>query len=160
MGHKLKTTLPVHPSTLRPKFPDYKVIHEKEEAYQKKMADQYNKRHRAKDQEPLKPGDKIFIPDMKINGIVVRTSREPISYIVKVPSGTVQRNRRHLRKYPGSDNINVGIPSANHRSRSECLDYQEHHVRSPEPYRVPNNNLNVPQSTQIQSPQISPIKNP
>jgi hypothetical protein len=105
MGRRLKTNVPVHPKTLKPKLLDEDRLRKKEEEYRKSMSENYNRRHRAKDQEDLKVGDQVYIPDLKSDGTVTRKLKEPRSYMVQTPKGKLRRNRKHIRLYPRRQNL-------------------------------------------------------
>ena len=105
MGRKLKTTVPIHPRQLVPKIPDVKLLRQCEEDYRLKMAENYNRRHKAKTQDELQCGNLAYVPDMKLDGTIVESAGKPRSYLIRTPKGVIRRNRKHLRKYP--QNVSV-----------------------------------------------------
>ena len=55
--------------------------------------------HKARELQPLRPGDTVWIPENKSNGTVVEQSNTR-SYTVRVQDGTIRRNRRDLIAMP------------------------------------------------------------
>ena len=100
MGRKLKTKLPVLPSTLAPKTPNHSSVKEKEEKIKERQRKNFNKRHATKEAQKLKPNDKVFVRDMKKTGHIVRPHHNPRSFIVHTDSGDIRRNNRHLTPIP------------------------------------------------------------
>ena len=98
MGRRLKTRVPCDPEDLKPKWPDQTILRRKEKAYREKMKSYYDNRHRVRDQSPLSPGDRVWIPDLQSSGIISRRSTLPRSLIVDTPRSTVRRNQRMLRR--------------------------------------------------------------
>ena len=96
MGRKLKTKIPTVPFNLLPKIPDHSLIRLKEEGIKQKQRILFNRRHAAKEATPLKPGDTVFVKDMKKSGEVIKKHHNPRSFIVLTDSGPIRRNRTHL----------------------------------------------------------------
>ena len=71
MNRKLCTTIPVISDHLKPAEHDYTIFLRKEEEMRKKKKVNFYKHHRAKDKEPLQPGQNVWITDYKRNGTVV-----------------------------------------------------------------------------------------
>ena len=90
MGRKLKTKVPVLPSTLLPKLPNHALV--KEKAKTKEQRENFNKRHAAREASPLRNSDNVFIKDMKTSGEVVTRHHNPRSYIVQTERGSIRRN--------------------------------------------------------------------
>ena len=101
MGRRLRTKLPVLPSTLNPQSPDLSALKQKEQENKKKQQDNYNARHAVQERPPLNPGDSVFIKDLQRQGQVIRSHNNPRSYIVKTEKDTVRRNNIHLVPTPG-----------------------------------------------------------
>ena len=100
MGRRLRTTLPVAPHTLKP-MQEQADIRRKEAEYKRKMAENYNKRHRAIPLPALKPEQNVHIRDRKEDGVVQESANNsPRSYNVKTPCKTIRRNRRDLILIP------------------------------------------------------------
>ena len=76
-------------------------IRRKEAEYKRKMAENYNKRHRAIPLPALKPEQNVHIRDRKEDGVVKESANNsPRSYNVKTPCKTIRRNRRDLILIP------------------------------------------------------------
>ena len=74
MGRKLQTKTPVLPKLLKPATPDHTSIENKETLMKAKRCENYNQRHAARIQSPLKFGDSVWIRDMKRHGEVISAS--------------------------------------------------------------------------------------
>ena len=86
MGRKLRTTLPTISQTLQPKLPNKRTLQSKEDDMRNKQKANYNCRHRARNLEPLLPGETVWLPDRESSGTVVEES-SPWSYTVQTPNG-------------------------------------------------------------------------
>ena len=95
MGRKLRTTLPTISQTLQPKLPNKRTLQSKEDDMINKQKANYNCRHRARNLEPLLPGETVWLPDRESSGTVVEESSS-WSYTVQTPNGQFQRNCRHI----------------------------------------------------------------
>lgn len=97
MGRRTKTLLPTVPSLLKPKLPKNVKTHLKQQQNnQKNHFDQH-----AKPLLPLKPGDKVRVKIAHRHwdqGEVIRQTKDPRSYIVRVKGVNLRRNRRVIRK--------------------------------------------------------------
>ena len=98
MGRKLRTRVPRHPDELKPKTPDNDQIRKKEREYRTKMKFDYDHRHRVVEGKELSPGDRVWIPDLKVDGTVIKQHESPRSVVIQTPNGPVRRNRRMTRK--------------------------------------------------------------
>ena len=78
MGRKLKTKVPLLPSTLLPKLPNHALIKEKETKTKQQQRENFNKCHAAREASPLRNGDNVFIKDMKTSGEVVTRHQPPL----------------------------------------------------------------------------------
>lgn len=96
MGRRLRTTVPALPTLLNPVLLNYNVLEAKEREKRGNDAKFFNKRHGARNLEPLVPGEDVWITDARVQGTVLSTHNTPRSYIVQVPQGTLRRNRHHL----------------------------------------------------------------
>ncbi|KAJ8355031.1 hypothetical protein SKAU_G00225980 [Synaphobranchus kaupii] len=96
MGRRLRTTVPALPTLMDPVLPDYNALETKEREKRRNDARAFDKRHGARNLEPLVPGEDVWITDARVQGTVVSTHNTPRSYIVQVPQGTLRRNRHHL----------------------------------------------------------------
>ena len=54
----------------------------------------YDRKHRVVKGNELSPGDRIWIPDLKVKGTVVRQHEAPRSLVIQTPNSPVRRNRR------------------------------------------------------------------
>ena len=99
MGRKLKTRVPCHPDELLPKLPDYDEVRKREKTYREKMAHDYNHRHRVVDGEQLSPGDRVWIPDLRTEGLVVTTEKSFLKY-QNFKNMQITTNKKLKRKYP------------------------------------------------------------
>lgn len=102
MGRKIRTTLPTLEKNLRPKWPNRKIVKQKDAGEKAKQAFHYNHRHRARPLPPLRPGDAVFtkLDQEKARVTPAVVSNEcvtPRSHLINTPQGAVlRRNRRYL----------------------------------------------------------------
>ena len=94
MSRKLHTGVPRHADELRPETPDYDHIRRKEREYQAKLKFNYDHRHRVVEGEELSPGDRVWIPDLKAEGTVIKQHKSPRSVVIQNSNGLVRRNWR------------------------------------------------------------------
>ena len=101
MGRKLRTTVPVVPSSLDPQWSYFQDARKAQRDNKQRQKKAFDKRHRVVDLRPLKPGEHVWIKDMNRRGTVkTRMPAPPRSYVVKTQHGDVRRNRRHLNPTP------------------------------------------------------------
>ncbi|PFX32429.1 hypothetical protein AWC38_SpisGene2709 [Stylophora pistillata] len=100
MGRKLRTRIPCHVDELLPQTPDHDQVKKKEREYRTKIKSYYDHRHRVDEGEELFPGDRVCIPDMKVEGTVIKPHERPRSVVFQTPNGKVRRNRRMTRRAP------------------------------------------------------------
>ena len=103
MGRKLQTKTPILPKLLKPATPEHTSTAKKETLMKGKQCENYNQRHAARIQSPLKIGDSVWIRDMKRHGEVISapvTLPPPPppptpsrSFIINTPQGIIRRNR-------------------------------------------------------------------
>ena len=74
------------------------------------MAQTYNRRHRVVEGETIAPGDRVWIPDRKTHGKVVRNLQQPRPVLIETTRSCVRRNRRMLRRL---DLPNLCQPTSN-----------------------------------------------
>ena len=134
-GRKLRTSIPVHPTQLIPKWPDFELVRQRDEKDQALQKADFDKRHRTKELPKLRPGDEVFIqgPDDNSSGVVQEEHTTPRSYIIETPSGRIRRNRRALVPIPDT------IVNQNHTS--EKRDHEE--CRRSTRKRKPPDRLNL-----------------
>ena len=82
MCRKLRTRVPCHPEELKPETPDRDHIRRKEKEYRAKMKFDYDHRHKVVEGKELSPGDRIWIPDLKEEGTVIKPHESPRSVII------------------------------------------------------------------------------
>ena len=101
MSRKLRSIIPVLPSTLKPCIPDHESLQKKEALIKERQRLNFNKHHAARQSPPLQPGDSVFIRDLQRQGQVVQQHISPRSYLVRTERGnTVRRNRQALVATP------------------------------------------------------------
>ena len=74
------------------------------------MAQTYNHRHRVVEGEIIAPGDRVWVPDLKTHGKVVRNLQQPRSVLIEITRSHVRRNRRMIRRL---DLPNLCQPTSN-----------------------------------------------
>lgn len=102
MGRRLRTTLPLATSKLKPQIPDEQQLRKKEEQRRATQKRNYDDHHRVHDLPALQPGDTVWIIDLRRLGVVEALADTPRSYIVKTAKQTVRRNRYHLIPWGGT----------------------------------------------------------
>ena len=101
MGRMLRTTIPVHPSCLIPKYKIPDKVFRKEEDTREKEKYYYDRRHSARHLRDLEPGKTVYVPDLgKEAKVQEQESTKQRSYNLLTPKGKVQRNRQHIRPIP------------------------------------------------------------
>ena len=80
MERKLRSTLPLVPEKLTPKWPETEQLRKTELVYKHMQAENYNHRHRASVLPELKPGDKVWVTEQSSPAVIVQKSPEPRSY--------------------------------------------------------------------------------
>ena len=100
MNRKIRTTLPILDSQLKPSVPDYAEVREKEVKRKTDNKTNFDIRHRADLLDPLDPGQSVWITGRRDSGIVVQPTEAPRSYLVSTPTGIIRRNRQHLTTIP------------------------------------------------------------
>ena len=106
MGRRLKSRVPCHPDELKPRTPDADLVRKKEKEYRKQMQVNYDRRHKAtKEADELSPGDRAWLPDLRVEGKVLGRAPGPRSYIISTPTGLVRRNRKMTRNLGPGHNI-------------------------------------------------------
>jgi len=96
MRRQLRSTLPTTTARLS-KHHDTQTIQSGEAEYRTKMAQNYNKRHRATALPPLETGDQVWVRDQDRYGSVIEKEVSPRSYRVQTEAGgELIRNRKDL----------------------------------------------------------------
>ena len=102
MGRQIRTSVPVLPQNLKPKWPNLKEVRQRDEKAKMNNRDNYDKHHAAKNLPELKIGDKVRIKLdneklWSVPGKVIKAFPETRSYKVQTAKGIYIRNRRHLQ---------------------------------------------------------------
>uniref|UniRef100_A0A3Q3EW12 Integrase catalytic domain-containing protein n=1 Tax=Labrus bergylta TaxID=56723 RepID=A0A3Q3EW12_9LABR len=106
MGRKIRTTLPTLEKNLRPKWPNRKIVKQKDANEKTKQAFYYNRRHGARRLPALRTGDNVYAKldhekAWKTPAVVSKECVTPRSYLINTQGGAVlRRNRLHLRAEP------------------------------------------------------------
>ena len=147
MGRKLRTKLPIQPSTLQPQAPDLHTLQQKEKTYKEKQRDNYNAKHAVKDKPPLQPGDPVYVRDMNRQGQIIQRHHSPRSYLVQTDQGTLRRNSKHLVPTPGASPV---TPRSRRALPSPLLDIPQ--SAPPVPVEPPAPTQATPAATASPSP--------
>ena len=107
MGRKIRTRIPTSPSNLNRSWPYLEQFRENDASLKGKQKRDFDRRHSAKTLPELFPGERIWIPDKKVEGTVVDKAGPPRSYTVETPKGQLRRNRRHLNRLPETPNTDT-----------------------------------------------------
>ena len=99
MSRRLRTKVPVLPSTLDSKTPQLTLLREREEKERVDRAANFDARHRCKPLSELALGKKVFVPDRQEEGVVDSKVHEK-SYVVKTPTCEIRRNRSCVKELP------------------------------------------------------------
>ena len=103
MGRRLRTVVPETDEVLSPSWPNLTEFREVDKQYKKKLKQQYDRRHRARELPEFSDDTKVFITNGRspnaVPGRVIQSSRTR-SYIVETPTGASRRNRCHLHRRP------------------------------------------------------------
>ena len=100
MGRRLRTQLPVLPSTLVPRnlLREREEVAKKEEIYRSNQKNNFDRRHQVHELPDLTTGESVWIRDQDRLGTVQGRTQHPGSYLVETKKGTVRRNRSALVK--------------------------------------------------------------
>ncbi|CAL1672014.1 unnamed protein product [Lasius platythorax] len=96
MGRKLRSNIPLSEEKLQPNWAWLKDHKEKLQEKRKKDKQAFDRRHRARELNELKAGQRVWITDRKEYGRVVERRSEPRSYKIETTSGIIRRNRAFL----------------------------------------------------------------
>ncbi|KAL7374533.1 hypothetical protein ABVT39_002429 [Epinephelus coioides] len=144
LGRKIRTTLPTLEKNLRPKWPNRKIVKQKDAGEKVKQAFYYNHRHGARPLPPLRPGDAVFTKlDQEkawvTPAVVSKECVTPRSHLINTLQGAVlRRNRRYLRadlpSQPTQDTPPASAESAGVTSQSASVIIPETVSSSTHPY--------------------------
>lgn len=104
MGRKIRTRIPTSPSNLKPSWPYLEQFREKDASLKERQRRDFDRCHSAKVLPDLLPGERVWLPDKKVEGTVVDIAGPPRSCTVETPKGQLRRNRRHLNRLPEMPN--------------------------------------------------------
>ena len=107
MGRQLRTSIPVMPSTLQPRWGESKQLRDRQENIKTRQTVDYDRSHRSQPLNTVCAGNPVRVHDANIGGTVAGTPR---SYLLQTPTTCLQRNRRHLVPTPNHTcNYNINI---------------------------------------------------
>ena len=96
MGRKIRTQVPTVPAQLMPSW----QLRDKDASLKARQKKNFDKRHFATNLSDLSPGERVWLPDRRVEGTVLDKVGTPRSYAVETPNGELRRNRRHLNLLP------------------------------------------------------------
>ena len=82
MGRKLRTTVPVVPTSLDPQWSHFQDARKAQCENKQRQKKAFDKRHRVVDLRPLKPDEHVWVKDMHRRGTVKMHMKVPRSYAV------------------------------------------------------------------------------
>ena len=85
MGRKIRTRIPTSPSNLNPCWPYLEQFRENDTSLKDRQKRDFDRRHSAKSLPELHPGERVWLPDKKLEGTVVDKAGPPRSYTVESP---------------------------------------------------------------------------
>ncbi|CAL8069840.1 unnamed protein product [Orchesella dallaii] len=98
MGRRIRSTLPVNPTSLIPTDVDKDELVEKEEIRRNKQKKAYDHHHGVVAKQELSEGEIVWIKDLRIWGKITGVAGTPRSYLVDTPRGSFRRNSSHLTR--------------------------------------------------------------
>ena len=113
MGRKIRTQVPTVPAQLIPSWHYLEQFREKDASFKARQKEHFDKRHFAKSLSDLSPGERVWLPDQRVEGTVLDKIGTPRSYAVETPNSELRINRRHL---------NPPSPEAGNQRDSEVPD--------------------------------------
>ena len=99
MARRLRTTVSIVPSQLKPAVPDYTKLKAKDELIKERQKRNFDHHRGVRELDPLITGNKVWITDLKTYRNV-KSNPQTRSYVISTPTGQVRRNRRSLTKVP------------------------------------------------------------
>lgn len=109
MGRRIRTSVPMKSLFLEPKTPDKNQLRAKEEQRILNQKRNYDRHHRARDLEEIRPETKVWITDLRRFGTIIKKCNEPRSYMVETMKRQIRRNRVHLIPFRGEENGRNGL---------------------------------------------------
>ena len=80
---------------MRPKVPDWTTLKYKDEEMKDRQIRDFNNHHGIRELPPITTGEKVWVADQKVEGIVSR-EKEERSYEITTPKGKVCHNHGHV----------------------------------------------------------------
>lgn len=102
MGRNIRSTLPVHNSSLLPEWSYIKEFQQANEKLKQQQKSDYDRRHRVRDLPEIPSDTDVWVTTggHPIPGRTITQSDTPRSYIVETPTGETRRNRSQLNIAP------------------------------------------------------------
>lgn len=95
-GRKIRSTLPVLPKLLTPKWPNLQNYRNQQNQIKQRNKFYFDRRHNARELDILKSGARVFVKDLKKYGTVVGHGETRRDYVIDVDSKKFRRNRVYL----------------------------------------------------------------
>ena len=99
MSRKLRASVPISCEALRPSVPDYAKLKAQDKKVKDRQKRNHDKRHRAK-RNPLKPGDRVWMPDREVEAFVKREVAPRSFELITNDGVMVRRNQSSVRRLP------------------------------------------------------------
>ena len=102
MGRRLRTSLPQTDEYLIPQWSYLPEFRELNKAFKEKQKEDFDRHHRTWELPEIPDDTEVLIETEggPTSGYVRTSAETPRSYVVETPSGSVQRNRHHLKPIP------------------------------------------------------------
>ena len=113
MGRKLRSTLPILPTQLKPSWKALRGFRTKDKHIRAQQKRSFDKPHRVRNLPFLHPNTYAWIDTPtsgRQRGVVQHSHHTPRSYIVKIESracSSLRRNRRHITPLPSQSNNQI-----------------------------------------------------
>ena len=107
MGRKICTRIHTSPSNLNPSWPYLEQFRENDVSLKGRQKRDIDRPHSAKTFPELLPGERVWLPDKKVEGTVVDKAGLPRSYTVETLKGQLRGNRRHRNRLPETPNTDT-----------------------------------------------------
>ena len=104
MGRILRSTVPTTRSQREPEVPDLCSVRVQDKRSKARQKRNHDAHHGARELTPLKPGDRVWIPQRQREG-EVQEEVAPRSYTVESGGDAIRRNRRDLIRLPDSEQV-------------------------------------------------------
>ena len=135
MGRQLRSTLPSHPDTLAPEWPNIGEFRDRDKQYRERQTEEYNKRHRVTTLPELRPGENVWHRELMQPATIISAGRTPRSYIASTPRGILRRNRRaFVPRQNDNEPLDDEVPQDLPAREPEAMPEQE---REPDQRRFP-----------------------